>query len=347
MSDNTKGQEGPTPDFIPGWYAPRAGNADPATREAVRIPETNDFFPITFLRSTEMVCIPKRPQRGFSIGNSQHSEMRLAVPPGYWIVRGPDGELYNWRDDDFKAKYVRSGQKWFPPVERAERIDGDPPGTVVEVPHDPPFARGDVVVAREGLTDVPPQMRGKVKKVKRRPLSWHANVRWNNGGRSHMIDCNSLELAAGPSPLDNPAFATAFAEGTLNEANRRDQLRDEIEGWQGTEPVEGTRRHLIREAIETVAIQARAQSTTAHFSQLLADAVESALLERTIEDEEEQDTGASKGDDAPTEGGFVPDEFDCAGVACQRLYERLTVDPIPNAAELARTIDILRHGVKH
>lgn len=148
---------------------------------------------------------------------------------------------------------------------------------------------------------------------------------------------------------DSTAVATAVAEEFGEAANEesKQRLTDEIAGWQGTEPLEGTRRHLIREAIETVAIQARAQSTTAHFSQLLADAVESALLERTIKDEEEQDTGASKGNDTPTEGGFVPDEFDCTTAACERLFERLNSGPVPNCAELARTIDILRHGVKH
>lgn len=46
----------------------------------------------------------------------------------------------------------------------------------------------------------------------------------------------------------------------------------------------------------------------------------------------------------PTDNSTPPDEFDCASLACQRLFERLTDGPIPNPAELARTIDILRHG---
>ncbi len=123
-----------TPDFIPGWFAPRPGNPDPATREAVRVPEPGDFFPITFLRSTEMVHSPRRPQLGFCIGNARYSEMELAVPPGYWIVRDSDGELRNWRDEDFKARYIRTAQRWTPPVERDEApAHGGPAIGVVSV----------------------------------------------------------------------------------------------------------------------------------------------------------------------------------------------------------------------
>lgn len=121
MSDKSAGQEGPTPDFIPGWFAPREGNPDPAMREAVRIPDPGDFFPITFLRSTETVRNPRRPQLGFTIGRVSepgHELFDLAVPPGYWIVRDADGALHNWRDEDFKAKYTRSDRDWTPPVER-------------------------------------------------------------------------------------------------------------------------------------------------------------------------------------------------------------------------------------
>lgn len=37
-----------------------------------------------------------------------------------------------------------------------------------------------------------------------------------------------------------------------------------------------------------------------------------------------------------------PDEFDLGQAARERLYERLTEGPVPNPAELARVIDILR-----
>lgn len=126
MSDERAGQEGPTPDFIPGWFASRPGNPDPAVREAVRIPDPGDYFPITFLRSTETVRNPRRPQLGFTIGRLSepgHELFDLAVPPGYWIVRDSDGALHNWRDEDFKAKWHRSDEPWTPPVDRegAER----------------------------------------------------------------------------------------------------------------------------------------------------------------------------------------------------------------------------------
>jgi hypothetical protein len=54
--------------------------------------------------------------------------------------------------------------------------------------------------------------------------------------------------------------------------------------------------------------------------------------------------GEDRGDDAPAQGDTVPDEFSCATVACERLMDRLEEGPVPNAAELARVIDILRHG---
>lgn len=128
MSDekSAAGQEGPTPDFIPGWFIPRPGNAETAEREAVRIPDPGDFFPITFLRSSERVSPCQRPRLGFTIGpasQSGHDRFDLAVPPGYWIVRDADGHLHNWTDEDFKAKWVRNnGAEWTPPVERG----GDP-----------------------------------------------------------------------------------------------------------------------------------------------------------------------------------------------------------------------------
>lgn len=116
-----RSQEGPTPGFTPGWFAPRKGNPEPIAREAVQIPEAGDFFPITFLRSTETVGISRRPQRVFVIGRvDQPGDNRfdLAVSPGDWIVRDGDGNLQIWCDEDFKQQWSRTEAKWNPATSR-------------------------------------------------------------------------------------------------------------------------------------------------------------------------------------------------------------------------------------
>ncbi len=120
MSESDKaGQEGPTPDFIPGWFEARPGNPDPATREAVRFIGTQDF-PINFLRPTEMVFPAPPPQLGVCVGERDSAiGMCLAVPPGYWMVRDADGRPQLYSDEDFKVAYIRNdGQDWIAPVER-------------------------------------------------------------------------------------------------------------------------------------------------------------------------------------------------------------------------------------
>lgn len=115
------GQEGPTPDFIPGWFAPRQGNPDPAIREAVRIPEVGDHFPVIFLRDTERVS-PASDHCGFMVGptsQSGHDRFDLVVVPGCWLVRfGYDGHLQIRTDLEFKATYMRVDHKWVVPAER-------------------------------------------------------------------------------------------------------------------------------------------------------------------------------------------------------------------------------------
>lgn len=118
MSDERAGQEGPTPDFIPGWFEPRPGNSDPATREAVRVVAV-EGFPVAFLRPHESVSPNPPPHSGVTI-YFKGSEFSLVVPPGYWIVRNADGELANWSDEDFKAKWSRSDQVWRSPTEEYE-----------------------------------------------------------------------------------------------------------------------------------------------------------------------------------------------------------------------------------
>lgn len=118
VSDTRAGQEGPTPDFIPGWFESRPGNPDPATREAVRFIGTQDF-PINFLRSTEMVFPAPPPQLGVCVGERDSAiGMCLAVPPGYWMVRDADGRPQLYSDEDFKVAYGRSDRDWIAPVER-------------------------------------------------------------------------------------------------------------------------------------------------------------------------------------------------------------------------------------
>lgn len=230
------GQEGPTPDFIPGWFVPREGNPDPATREAVRIPESADFFPITFLRASETVRNPRLPQRGFTIARVSepgHELFDLAVPPGYWIVRDADGALRNWRDEDFKAKYVRLERKWTAPVER----------------------------------DVP-------------------------SGRPAAAERNrhgALDPAVGDGEQLKPAETVRRALA----ATRREITSVPPEAWKGTPPAGGTRRHLIREAawgaIKGWDLQreqgAGYSGATGTDALAIADAVESALLQSTIDDE--------------------------------------------------------------
>jgi hypothetical protein len=105
-----------TPDFIPGWFKPRSGNADTAEREAVKFVGTQDF-PINFLRPGESVR-PARQGLGVNIDRDGET-MSLAVPPGYWIVRDADGRPHNWREDDFAEKWVRDNEReWVAPAER-------------------------------------------------------------------------------------------------------------------------------------------------------------------------------------------------------------------------------------
>lgn len=127
MGDRSAGQEGPTPDFIPGWFIPRPGNADTAEREAVRFIGTQDF-PINFLRPDESVRPARPPQLGVCIQRDGET-MSLAVPPGYWIVRDVDGRPRNWREEDFAAKWIRNnGRDWIAPVERpVQRLDDERP----------------------------------------------------------------------------------------------------------------------------------------------------------------------------------------------------------------------------
>jgi hypothetical protein len=240
---NKAGQEGPTPDFIPGWFVPREGNPDPATREAVRIPDPGDYFPITFLRSNERVSPCQRPRLGFTIGTTSqpgHDRFDLSVPPGYWIVRDADGKLYNWRDEDFKAKYVRLERKWTAPVER-DVPSGEPAAaerTLEEAARVFDQAAADAVEARAPRT---PEL----------------------GEESH----------AGPVGVRGPT-AVVTEPKVAREIGKSARGVD-AEAWKGTPPAEGTRRKLILDTIERTALSyVPARSTAIHF----ADAIEEALL---------------------------------------------------------------------
>lgn len=108
-----------TPDFIPGWFKRvHPGTERPAAPtldEAVRVLDDHaGVFPIAFLRSGEFVRPARPPQLGFVIGRMAR-DMELAVPPGYWLVRGDDGEIVLWRDEDFREKFSRRADiEWRP-----------------------------------------------------------------------------------------------------------------------------------------------------------------------------------------------------------------------------------------
>lgn len=83
---------------------------------------------------------------------------------------------------------------------------------------------------------------------------------------------------------DNPHLPEGYADGLagklLEIGERRRAGSDD--GWKGTPPAEGTRRKLILDAIKDASLSYEFnRSTTLHF----ADAVESALLQSTIDDE--------------------------------------------------------------
>jgi hypothetical protein len=108
-----------TPDFIPGWFKRvQPGTQRPAAPtldEAVRVLDDHaGVFPIAFLRSGEFVRPARPPQLGFVIGRMAR-DIELAVPPGYWLVRGDDGEIVLWRDEDFREKFSRRDDiEWRP-----------------------------------------------------------------------------------------------------------------------------------------------------------------------------------------------------------------------------------------
>jgi hypothetical protein len=255
MSESAGQASERTPDFIPGWFAPRPGNPDPATREAVRLVDLGSF-PIQFLRSTEMVHPPRSPQRGICIGNARHSEMELAVPPGYWIVRDSDGELRNWRDEDFRAKYTRSAQEWIAPVER---------------PKEPLPSDEAIWFCKIGVAD-----RAALPQGADAPLR-------------QAVEQAFEQLTGREADFNFSGWGGELDEGERNAVAASAQTRREMavtDGWKGTPPAEGTRRALIRDTIGEFAEILGYGGGQIHDRALdLADAVESALLKSTIDNE--------------------------------------------------------------
>lgn len=263
VSDTRAGQEGPTPDFIPGWFAPRDGNPDPAVREAVRIPDPGDFFPITFLRSTERVSPSQRPQLGFTIGTTSqpgHARFDLAVPPGYWIVRDADGKLYNWRDEDFKAKYRRSERDWTPPVERdvpsgrpaaAERATLTEPKAASEIgksASEVDAERRDQLRYVEGWQGTPPA-EGTRRALIRDTLEKELSVR-------HIATGDALPLADAIEESLIHMEGAPIKHRTLTQIDKElhDQRRDLAECYRltGADPSDGSDAMLAREALDEV-----------------------------------------------------------------------------------------------
>lgn len=166
-----------TPDFIPGWFAPRPGNPDTAEREAVRFIGTQDF-PINFLRPSEGLHVPERPQLGVCIG-PRGEDFWLAVPPGYWIVRDADGRPQNWRDEDFAEKWVRNNDReWVAPVERADDLQRQAEESGQVWPEGSPERRliergGKEAVLRDlRAAEGPPSMSERKSRGEERPAWW-------------------------------------------------------------------------------------------------------------------------------------------------------------------------------
>lgn len=217
-------QEGPTPDFIPGWFEARKGNPDPAMREAVRVPITGDHFPITFLRAIERVS-PASDHPGFTVGPTPADRFDLAVVPGCWLVRDADLDLHVRTDEEFATTYTRSDRNWTPPTRRLR-----------DNPHLPADYKRLIDTAEEIL----PGERGP--------------------------------RGCGPGDPGVPG----------------------PDAWEGTPPAEGTRRALIRDVLSgsSARLTNGAGGYLTNGSALrLADDVESALLQSTI-DEEAMERGA-------------------------------------------------------
>jgi hypothetical protein len=329
VRDKSPGQEGPTPDFIPGWFESRLSNPDPATREAVRIPEAGDYFPITFLRANEEVRNTQRPQLGFAIGPASqpgHDRFDLAVPPGYWIVRDADGKLHNWRDEDFKAKYTRSDRNWTTPVER-------------DVPSGrPAAAERNRHGADRGLRDDPYVTGKERERFSRQLYTTSDDVRRSNdlkGVPKRVII--TADEAAYPTALR--AYADLIVRNGIVVKNRtgiagRDAYPDELAickelspddarilidaaAWRGQPPAEGTRRRLILDAIQKGDVLSDIEALE------IADTVELAFLGGGDDEREADAQGAinAVGDaldriDAP-QGATYAERID-------RLYRELT-----------------------
>jgi hypothetical protein len=119
-----------------------------------------------------------------------------------------------------------------------------------------PFAKGDQVMAVEGLTDVPQGMYGAVRKLLLRDGVWRVTVKWHDGGVSREVDC-------------------AYLKHVWTD-----------DDWKGTPPAEGTRRRLILDTLLDAPNGTKALE--------LADAIESTLLDATIDDEATAPTGSAK-----------------------------------------------------
>lgn len=120
------------PDFIPGWFRRRTSPGAPEQiREAVRVEQDTAHFPIAFLREGETVAPAPPGRHGVTIALRDGRGMTLACPPGYWLVRDDDGDLFLWRHDEFRVQFDRQlDRPWCPPIERDaidEILDEGPP----------------------------------------------------------------------------------------------------------------------------------------------------------------------------------------------------------------------------
>ncbi len=227
-----------------------------------------------------------------------------------------------------------------------DAVDDVVEGRMVDLPfvH---FSKGSRVRTRPGVAleieppdskaGQPPIDAGEVRRVFANSQTgvWLAEVQWDNGQISQAVACAQLEHAAAKSLTRGYTGDEGFTTvDPLSEPGRA-VMRELVdgEGWRGTKPAEGSRRHIIRGAIlEAITDHPRAFDAASRLEQSLklADAVESALL----------DVGALQRPDRDHHGEVLTDQLlsickalDSAGIPLAINADVLT--PLERVEELA------------
>lgn len=314
------------PDFLPGWFTPRiqptspddepgAVVVDSSPREAVRWFAATDF-PIAFLKSSESVSPARPPQKGVSIRFGRgDNDFSLAVPPGYWIFRDHADHLQLANDDDWRKRWVRAtAMLWTTKAHRAES----------ENPHLSDEAREAFKVAEPGVKRVArpaaaernihghpdplERERDLERSAPRRTATSENLAEMTRGAEKVLADLADGSGWKGTEPAKGTRrrivrdviressvanddgsleLADAVEAALLDAAANEEAMQRGIEdGWQGTPPNVGTRRHLILSALTD-----RFPGYTAERRLALADTIESALLQDTINEEADRKAG--------------------------------------------------------